>query len=129
MKRDMDLCREILLCVEAREGSVGPEEVKIDGYTTDQIGYHAKLLADAGLLEGKSSTGVGQNVYRFKPRRLTWKGHEFLDAARDVSRWKQAKSIVLARVGQLSFDALKPALTQLVQKALDNRPGLGTARR
>ena len=57
MKRDMDLCREILLCVEAREGPVGPAEVKIDGYTTDQIGYHAKLLADAGLLEGKSSTG------------------------------------------------------------------------
>ena len=31
MKRDMDLCRKILLSVEAREGSVGPEEVKIEG--------------------------------------------------------------------------------------------------
>ena len=119
MKRDMDLCREILLCVEAK-GSVGPEEVKIDGYTTDQIGHHAKLLAEAGLLEGKCSTGVGQKVHRFKPRHLTWKGHEFLDAARDVSRWKEAKSIVRARVGQLSFDAVKTALTQLVQKALDS---------
>ena len=120
MKRDMDLCREILLRVEAREGSVGPAEVKIEGYTTDQIGYHAKLLADAGLLDGKGSTGFGQSVHRFKPRRLTWEGHEFLDAARDVSRWKKSKSIVHERVGQLSFEALKTALTQLVQKAIDS---------
>ena len=120
MKRDMDLCREILLYVEACEGSVGPKEVKIEGYTTDQIGYHAKLLADAGLLEGKVSTGVGQSVHRFKPRCLTWEGHEFLDAARNVSRWKQAKSTSIEKAGQLSFGALKTALTQLVQKALDS---------
>ena len=35
MKRDMDLCRKILLSVEAREGTVGPEEVSIEGYTED----------------------------------------------------------------------------------------------
>ena len=68
MKRDMDLCRKILLSVEAREGTVGPEEVSIEGYTEGQIGYHAKLLADQGLLEGRDITGVGGSTHRYAPR-------------------------------------------------------------
>ena len=114
MKRDMDLCRKILLSVEAREESVGPEEVKIEGYTADQIGYHAKLLADAGLVEG-----LGMSVHHFWPRCLTWTGHEFLDAARDIGRWERAKGIVRDRVGQLSFETLKMVLSQLIKEALD----------
>ena len=119
MKRDMDLCRKILLSVEAREESVGPEEVKIEGYTADQIGYHAKLLADAGLVEGVDVTGLGMSVHHFWPRCLTWKGHEFLDAARDIRRWERAKGIVRDRVGQLSFETLKMVLSQLIKEALD----------
>ena len=119
MKRDMDLCRKILLSVEARGESVGPEEVKIEGYTADQIGYNAKLLADAGLVEGEDVTGLGMSVHHFWPRCLTWTGHEFLDAARDAGRWERAKGIVRNRVGQLSFETLKMVLSQLIKEALD----------
>ena len=60
MKRDMDLCRKILLSVEAREGTVDPVWVELEGYTDGQIGYHAKLLADGGLLEGVDCTALGK---------------------------------------------------------------------
>ena len=91
MKRDMDLCRKILLSVEAREGTVGPEEVSIEGYTEGQIGYHAKLLADQGLLEGRDITGVGGSTHRYAPRCLTYAGHDFLEAARTTHAGKRQR--------------------------------------
>ena len=92
MKRDMDLCRKILLSVEAREGTVDPVDVELEGYTDSQIGYHAKLLAAQGLLEGEGFTGHGDSTHCYKPRCLTYKGHDFLEAARDDTRWRKAKA-------------------------------------
>ena len=39
MKRDMDLCRKILLSVEAREGTLDPVWVELEGYTDGQIDH------------------------------------------------------------------------------------------
>ena len=82
MKRDMNLCRNILLSVEARESTVDPVWVELEGYTDGQIGYHAKLLADQSLLEGEDFTGQGDSThcYRCPPvvhfaachQRATW---------------------------------------------------------
>ena len=49
-----------------RERSVGPEAVTIEGDTADQIGSHAKRLADAGLVEGQDVTGVGMSVHHVR---------------------------------------------------------------
>ena len=118
MKRDMDLCRKILLSVEAREGTVGPEEVSIEGYTEGQIGYHAKLLADQGLLEGRDITGVGGSTHRYAPRCLTYAGHDFLEAARDDTRWKKAKAEVAAKGLPVTLEVMKRVLLKLVEKIL-----------
>ena len=118
MKRDMDLCRKILLSVEAREGTVGPEEVSIEGYTEGQIGYHAKLLADQGLLEGWDITGVGGSTHRYAPRCLTYAGHDFLEAARDDTRWKKAKAEVAAKGLPVTLEVMKRVLLKLVEKIL-----------
>ena len=92
MKRDMDLWRKILRSVEAREDTGDPVWAELEGYTDGQIGHHAKLLADGGLLEGMDRTGQGDSTDCYKPRCLTWKGHDFLEAARDDTRWKKAKA-------------------------------------
>ena len=114
----MDLCRKILMEVESWETTLNPQDVKIPGeYTKDEIGHHAYLLAQGGLLEGRDVSGIGIACRRFWPRALTWQGHEFLDAARDNERWQEAKKMAKG-AGGLGFDLLKAVLTGLAQKAL-----------
>ena len=120
MKRDMDLCRKILLEVESWDTTVAPRKVQIDGYTEDQIGHHAWLLADGGLVEGVDATGLGVRTRRFMPRALTYEGHEFLDAARNQDRWEQVKQKAAA-AGTVGFTVIKALLIQSAKDAL----GLG----
>jgi hypothetical protein len=46
---------------------------------------------------------------------LTWEGHEFLDAARDDTRWSKAKKLVQEKGGSLMFEALKAVLVQTLK--------------
>ena len=62
MKRDMDLCRKILLSVEARESTVDIGWVEVESYTDGQVGHHVKLLAEGGLLEALDCTGQGDDI-------------------------------------------------------------------
>ena len=51
MKRDMDLVRFILMAVEEQEHGFA-RDVRFDGYTEEQIGYHAYIMIEGGLVEG-----------------------------------------------------------------------------
>ena len=118
MKRDMDLCRKILLSVEARESTIDLVWVDLQGYTDGQIGHHAKLLADGGLLEGMDCTSQGDDIDCYKPRCLTWKGHDFLEAARDDTRWKKAKAEIAEQGLPVTLDVMKGVLLKLVEKMI-----------
>ena len=120
MKRDLDLCRKILLEVESWDTTVAPRNVQIDGYTEDQVGHHSWLLADGGLLEGEDATGFGVRARRFMPRALTYEGHELLDAARNQDRWEQVKQKA-SEAGAVGFAVIKALLIQSAKDAL----GLG----
>ena len=48
MKRDMDLIRAMLLAVEEHPSGFAPK-IELQGYTQEQINYHAYLLGEAGL--------------------------------------------------------------------------------
>jgi hypothetical protein len=49
--------------------------------------------------------------------RLTWEGHEFLDAARDNGRWEKAKG-AMSKVGGFVFDISKQLLIQYMRAEL-----------
>lgn len=55
--------------------------------------------------------------------RLTWLGHEFLDAARDDGRWEKAKSAI-SKVGGWSFEVVKHILVELAKDAIKSSLGL-----
>lgn len=117
MKRDMDLIRKILIEVEACEDPFGPEDkLMINGYEKKIVSYHVKLLCQAGLLEGHELKEVGS--FKWLAGALTWEGHEFLDAARDETRWNKAKSLVVEKAGSLMFETLKFALIQGIKTQL-----------
>jgi Hypothetical protein (DUF2513) len=118
MKRDMDLARQILLDVESHENTDGSGwlVVHYDGRSDPEIAYHVKLLEEAGLIEIQDLSTLA--VSKYWPKRLTWSGHEFLDAARDDSRWQKAKRFVIDKTGSLSFELLKHALIKLATDSI-----------
>ena len=111
MKRDMDLVRLILQAVEERqERSLNP--LLIDGYSDDQIQYHIELLDEAGLLSTIDLSTTSE--HDFRPKRLTWEGHEFVEASRPESRWNLAKE-KMGQLGGFSMSVMKQVLIDLMK--------------
>lgn len=115
MKRDMDLARRILLEIEEYDSARAPG-IEFDGYTAEQIGYHIGLLGEAGLLDVIDTSSM--NGISFIPYKLTWDGHEFLDAARDEGRWNKAMQTIKEKTGTVTFGVLVAYLIALTKEAL-----------
>lgn len=79
-----------------------------------------KLLAEAGLIE-VIDAGSASSLYFFA-NSLTWQGHEFLDAARDDTRWERAKKTALEKGGAMTFELLKAILVRLMTDAVFGKP-------
>jgi uncharacterized protein DUF2513 len=118
MKRDMDLIRKILSAVEDCEHGFAPREMKIDGYNEEQIGYHNYLIVDSGLGVGADLTTNGSESPEYYLHHLTSAGHEFVEQARDDTKWNKAKEIVKDKGGGLSFELLKAVLIELGKHAV-----------
>ena len=117
MNRDMDLCRRVLLAIEDSPPSKTVQFFNFTGaYPKDTVAEHVVLLEEAGLLEAnieRTFDGIG-----FSINRLTWDGHDFLDAARDEGRWVTAKQCLADAGVNISFALLKEKLEDLARKAL-----------
>ncbi len=74
MKRDMDLVRTIVFLLEDHEHGRSPREIQIDGYTAEQIGYHAYIMKEAGLIRA-AVRSVNSPSPCAIPTGLTWAGH------------------------------------------------------
>ena len=113
MKRDMDLVRDILFEVEKQDGSGSWMKVVLEGRSEDEINYHLLLLKDAGYLDAAVlQDGVRAIV---QPLRLTWTGHEFLNAARSSKLWEGAKEFALKTTGTLTLEGLKLAIPHVTK--------------
>ena len=123
MKRDMELIRAIMLRIEDRNevSDVPPPEGE-----QQNIGYHLWLMLDAGLISGldlRQEHDTGEYLwYLTPPPRLTWSGHEFLDAARNDTVWKTAKSRVGSVLGTVSFAVFTQVLIDTAKQQLGLKP-------
>jgi len=122
MKRDMELVRNLLLEIERHPEAYAPVAIEVPGYQKDMIGYHLALLLDAGLIEGSAGMIMGQKYPRVKVKRLTWAGHEFLEAAREDTRWKSAMTVVKEKGGAITFEVLRALLVSLMKTAVGLEP-------
>jgi hypothetical protein len=98
----------------------------VHGRSQEEVAYHLDLLYEAGLIwsefkELGSRPGdaeLAKMISQYMTRRrhdsyrLTWAGHEFLDAARDNTRWRNAKRKVVDTTGGLAFEFLRAVLMQ-----------------
>jgi hypothetical protein len=116
MKRDMDLVRDILFELEKQDGSGSWMKVALEGRSENEINYHLLLLKDAGFMEAAVlQDGVRSIV---QPLRLTWSGHEFLNAARSSKLWEGAKEFVLKTTGTLTLEGLKLAIPHVTKSLM-----------
>lgn len=126
MKRDIELVRDLLRLTEDRGHDVNnwiKDIVLEKQYTEEQISHHVWLLGDGGFIELIDGSTCDGQWYR--PRCLTWKGHEFLSDIRDKDVWE--RTIDLAKRGKAeSLDAIWQIAKRVVQKKIDSV--LGVAR-
>ena len=113
MKRDMDLIRKILLWLELPDTKPFVDV----GHSVEQIRYHNYLLVDAGLANGVDVSDLSNPEPEYELTSLTWKGHEFLDAARSETNWKRAKEC-FAVVGGFSLSVLKELLVTYMKQQI-----------
>ena len=124
MKRNLELIRLILLEVENNPDPQNWFDPEPDGYEPDQVSYHVMLLEQGGLIEAWNRSAIG--VFRWSARNLTWRGHEFLEAAKDDTVWTRTKN-TLGQLGPgIVFDVLQETLLNearaLVEHAFQQRP-------
>ena len=93
MKRNLDTVRKLLDFAEAQPAGQPLMGFKGDfDNTAVEVVEHIALMIDASLIEGEAhpdtrSSGGGIFVITG----VTWKGHDFLDAARSDTVWNATK--------------------------------------
>ncbi len=102
MKRDWDVIREILLRLEEKPSEkMALEQDDLPEDRRMVIAYDVELLAEAGMIKAdvfQSTTEL------FSAERLTWAGHEFLDAIRSDTVWARTKQSFLSKGLSMTFD-------------------------
>lgn len=108
MKRDMELCRRILLDLENKSFGAGLIMLEYKDIDPAVVAYHIKLLDDVGLIEAEDISSLSRLRWRVKS--ITWEGHDFLDAIKEDSRWAKAKDFVKQGGKILTLETLKEAV-------------------
>lgn len=119
MKRDMDLVRLILLEIEDKYRSTAIYDLAIDGYDTEMVAYHCKILYEAGLISDYKAQYADNEIYVFGVGSLTWDGNDFLEKIRDDSQWKKVKETITKKGLPLVVDTIKSVANALISATVE----------
>ena len=124
MQRDWDIIREILIKLEGMPSEKGSlslsdfPEAKAYEYS-----YNTELLMEAGLIYGNMSKTLGRHASDFMANRLTWEGHELLDAVRSDNVWEKTKKSFTKGGLSMTFDLVKSVATDIASAYLKSITG------
>jgi hypothetical protein len=118
MERNWDTIREILLATEALLPDTTLALTDFDNDHAHTISYHVELLTESNLLHASISRSIGKGPTQFHVYRLTWSGHELLDAIRNESIWNKTKNAILGKGGSMTFDIVTSVAIEFVKKAI-----------
>lgn len=106
MKLNPDLIRAILIDIEDNGRATGyDKEPVIDGYSKDEIFYHAQMMEQAGLVTLRHSKPMNKGFYKSAHiDNITWHGHQFLDLSRNNEIWKKSKETLIEKGISWTFD-------------------------
>lgn len=111
MKRDMELIRKILVAMVDHPDPMGWVPLEFEGYSDVDVSYQVKLLADQGMVE---ATGCCSSAgFAWRAKRLTWDGHDYVEAIRDEGRWQKVKDWIKSTGKILTLETLKQGVKEL----------------
>ncbi len=113
----MDLVRKILLELESSNRRLDSSTIRIAGYTGEAITEHMRLLMEAGLAQGIQTYCI-EHKLKWIELRLTWSGHDFVDAARNDLVWVETVTTVRSRIGGVPFEALNTLLIEAAHRSV-----------
>ncbi|MCP9333419.1 DUF2513 domain-containing protein [Lentilactobacillus hilgardii] len=124
MELNHDCVRDILFWVEK---NVSLRPIRTDtvinsldsNWTDEELIYCIIQLNEAELLDGGASMSNG-GIAINEIRKITWKGHEYLDNIRDDTIWLKTKKTVFSKVGSASLSIV----SSVAAKILSNELGL-----
>lgn len=118
MERNWDTIREILGEVEKLPPDSSLSLKDFDEERAYEISYQVVLLEEAGLVDALLSKSIGKGPTHFVLRRLTWSGHDFLDAIRDEKLWHKTKVRIAEHGGAMTYELVKTVAVSLAKSAL-----------
>ena len=118
MARDMDLFRKILFEYEKIEYPHPLKGIEIEGYTKGQILDHQLMIEEAEFAEGKMNLTHDVESSSYIARRLTYKGHEFLEQARHDNIWNNAKTVIKEKGIPMTFEVISKVITEIVSNLM-----------
>ena len=124
MRLNHDCVRKLLLYLEENLECVDDLDllnVKIDGFSQDDLLYSAMKLNDAKYIkasilidiEGKADITISC---------ITWDGHKFLDTIRDNQVWSNTKKI-LSKVSSASITFASNVASQVLTNIINQQIG------
>jgi hypothetical protein len=116
MKRDMNLIRAVLIETEKLPDDDAMHDIAVQGFTEAEISNHVRLSDEAGFIDAEDLTTLSGVCW--KPKRLTYEGHEFLDSIRSDTVWEKAKALTLKSTGTLTIEGLKIALPHVLKSLI-----------
>ncbi|HFQ60910.1 MAG TPA: DUF2513 domain-containing protein [Epsilonproteobacteria bacterium] len=116
MTRDWEVIRVILSKVEENSNNFNFCDT-LEEEQKEQYVYHVELLIEAGMIKGKMKTYMsGEKDCNLD--RLTWKGHDFLDAIRSDSIWDKTKNILKEKGLGMSFEIIKKTAIKFAEEII-----------
>jgi hypothetical protein len=118
MQRNLELIRTILLECESSESGYPPDSVHEKAQNDSVYGYHCYLIVDAGLAEGADVTHCGSDSPVYLITKLTFKGHDFLDATRDQGVWDRTKTKIASTVKTATLEIVMDVAKAFIRHQL-----------
>lgn len=109
MKRNWDTVRALLIAVESiTDEHAVLNSQQVSGVDAVTATYHLRLMIEAGLVDGRCLPDA------CIASRMTWAGHELLDAIRRDGVWQQIKTVARDSSVDLSLDLVKQIAIRVV---------------
>lgn len=114
MKRDMNLVRLILLEIEDKFHSTALFNLAIEGYDTELLAYHCKIIYEEGLISDYVVQYADNEMYFFEVGALIWEGNDFLEKIRDDSQWKKVQDAISQKGLPMVLETIKSVANALI---------------
>lgn len=116
MQRDMELVRNILFTLEAKEHTGATVRLQIEGYSGENVAYHCKMMCENGLIDFYDENRMGNGkLFHYTVGDLSWDGQDFLDKIRQDTVWNKTKTVIRDKGLPMVIDVVKEVASAVIQ--------------